>query len=1455
MPLTPEQAAARKSVAEALDAARVAERRRAAAAAEPAGQDRDARLTDATAALDQARITVAENQRRVVGKGTGAETLERDLPVLLLPVRLEARLAWGGPGRWTFDDPHDGSVRHLLARVVPDTIHTDAHEPALTDAEAAAAVAYRKLAHTDARAAWARLGAEVGADRAIWVSRQDPATAARRPPGWTRQVVARLMPDRWQVTVDLDGADGPRRTSALGAVCPDPVPLTADPLAPRTNPLDWVTDFAVAVERGLGVVVPLVDASGTALPGKPVRVTALGVVARLDPGTAAGVLADLVDAHHMTTGMRFPMPGDPTTSSALGRAVTARRTAITGDVLAAERQRYEGAPEHSAPDLRSRIDRVATALGTRRLPWRVLPGATDAVTNAERDLRYVVAAAIRPALTELVEPGYADAALRQYVERIEATGPLPVVLVGAQPYGLLPVLPQIDREPSDPMLSTVEAVRRAWWEPALDRIPRLGVPGRDSTTQLLGALGRDGTPYGFGSRVCAGGPIAAALAGDGGTDPLPPLEAAFGPAAAARFAGLRDLLMHAGTAPLDAELTVLDRRDAGGPLLRPADYLLPLALRPLPEVILQTPGLPTGTAAPLLYQLARAALVAVIDGEVRALAQTRGFPPESLPGWTTPVSEFLTEDTWVAADRTGLGYDAWRTVLDVLQVDPPTDIIAMRNTIGGLSALSPALLQALLRHVLGLATRIDPWYTAAAWERLIFLRTDRPPAGSAVRPGIHIGGFGVLEGFLPRNPVSGPAGYVHAPGAAQAITAAVLHAAHRQRHRDATGLAAPEAAAVRGSAAVRLDSAALRAAGELLDGLREGRPLGELLGARLEERLIARNRPTLIAPVRHSFPSAQGPSAPGAVADGLTLLEAAGFPAAPVPPGGISTDPAALADLTAAIAGTAADLDALADLLLAEGVHQLTVGRYGRSAGVADFAAAARTSVPVPLLPGTDRSATGRPVRVLLLLAATPAGTATAAGWPATPRSAAAPVLADWVAAALPSTADIGLWADLPEHDGAPAASQVFRLNELFSGLPADDPRRFGPLELAAAEAAVAPGSALHARLTALTSRAAGRPAVPALDHSGGLGATELTVVQAVRAAARPARVLGSGRPLTAADLVRAGTDPGASGVTAEPVTPISTRARAAVAEMIAAGAAAASAATRTAAARGMRSASPSDLAELVDTLLRADLAGIRVAVPDTEAGLRAALTAAATEAARRGAALPAEPGSAAPDDALLGWAQATVDAVYGSGLPLGATITATGHPLTAATPTADPAVRSWLARAAAVRPQVRNLHLADLVAGARPGGAAARPRAVRLPAGGWTPAPGAPGTVDLIALVPVGGLPGPLTGLVIDEWTETVPAPAVDTAVTFHQPAPTAAPPQTLLIAVPPPNLEQWSIAALADTVDEALRLARLRATDLTDVGPNQLLPALLSSSEPPGPTASPAPPDGLAPTGLIGG
>ena len=86
-----------------------------------------------------------------------------------------------------------------------------------------------------------------------------------------------------------------------------------------------------------------------------------------------------------------------------------------------------------------------------------------------------------------------------------------------------------------------------------------------------------------------------------------------------------------------------------------------------------------------------------------------------------------------------------------------------------------------------------------------------------------------------------------------------------------------------------------------------------------------------------------------------------------------------------------------------------------------------------------------------------------------------------------------------------------------------------------------------------------------------------------------------------------------------------------------------------------------------------------------------------------------------------------------------------------------------------------------------------------------------------------------PLAGLLIDEWVEVVPSATETTGIALQYDQPNAAPPQTILIAVPPEIGSPWTVWSLQQVLLETLDLARIRAVDpdaLDEVG--HYLPAL---------------------------
>jgi hypothetical protein len=88
----------------------------------------------------------------------------------------------------------------------------------------------------------------------------------------------------------------------------------------------------------------------------------------------------------------------------------------------------------------------------------------------------------------------------------------------------------------------------------------------------------------------------------------------------------------------------------------------------------------------------------------------------------------------------------------------------------------------------------------------------------------------------------------------------------------------------------------------------------------------------------------------------------------------------------------------------------------------------------------------------------------------------------------------------------------------------------------------------------------------------------------------------------------------------------------------------------------------------------------------------------------------------------------------------------------------------------------------------------------------------------------------GPVSGILVDAWTETIPTGQETTAVTFHYDAPGAAAPQAVVLAVHPDRTPgNWTFDLLRDTVNEAADLARLRTLSAAELAPmGSFLPAV---------------------------
>ena len=89
--------------------------------------------------------------------------------------------------------------------------------------------------------------------------------------------------------------------------------------------------------------------------------------------------------------------------------------------------------------------------------------------------------------------------------------------------------------------------------------------------------------------------------------------------------------------------------------------------------------------------------------------------------------------------------------------------------------------------------------------------------------------------------------------------------------------------------------------------------------------------------------------------------------------------------------------------------------------------------------------------------------------------------------------------------------------------------------------------------------------------------------------------------------------------------------------------------------------------------------------------------------------------------------------------------------------------------------------------------------------------------------------------GLLLDEWTEVIPAASRTTGITFHFDRPSNEPPQAILLVTPASGTGSWQWDDLVGALNETLDLAKLRAVEPADVDQtpySTLVPATITAA-----------------------
>lgn len=1304
---------------------------------------------------------------------------------------------------------------------------------------------------------------------------------------WRRAPVAQLLPDRWValayssagLVVTSEGRDI-QQPLAIG---PDPRGTVAD-VADGELPIDagmrWMVDFDAAEAVGMGLRLPIPTALATA--GIETLIV-VGVSGSLSPGDAAIRLAALIDAHHYTDGLAFLRAGVPTNNTDEVRSGFSNADAGQQASFASEMGDLAAIADD---DSNARRLGAALGLAAAAVPEVLgrLPQAGSRQGLDQRSMNTALwAATWGYFLTNLVgldvaglTPDTIAWTRRHFIDHVRTLGPLSALRCSRQPYGVLPVTsldfwraPDSDREQArDAWLrGFLLRLRESVWRPHREAVPRLGrttEPGAD----LAEIMRVDALSNRYTTRSLLGNHYLLHLRAfmledlegrgwltthDAVTNPILGTLGIAGQPRLAR-ATYDDHPWRVAVPAIQAG-EISPRRP-----LEP-NYIAALLAEPTIDGILNG-HVQSGESASLLHALLRHG--ALLE-HAQAAAQILSAQGDSLGGRDTRYATLVRDaelvnllpgsqptPTWrwqldqvVPAVTGALTVRAYLETLAQFQTPAVAALGEFKASLAHLRSLDSEALQFLTQGTLDLAShRLDAWVTSLATKRLAALREAQPQ-------GAYVGGYAWLENLQPATamtsvtpPTNEPVpifaqpndcGFIHAPSLDHATAAALLRNAH---------LGHNGAASADGPFAIDLSSRRLREAQQLLSGVREGQPLGALLGYRFERRLHELSLDRFIDDFRDIAPLAvdrlgdanepREAVAASNVVDGLLLqqrwpaeegrLQALCGPAF----GSVKNE---LIALDAAI-------DSVSDALLAESAYQLVRGNLPRAASTLQSVSQGDAPAPELEVARTPRSGTAITYRVVMLL--DPAATGTAGWAPATasPRATAEPVLNAWAARLLGAANLIGCTVEqLGEEDDTVVATHELRLDEL--GL--------SPLDVVfsvESQASAGTSSELGQRVIyGLRSRDGLSDAVRLrIRVSGDPGQRALHDV--IELARHTRRLLGTARPLDGHDM----DVPEHDTVIGVDLPDLGARTAAAEHGLIAL-------------AGELQQQGQDDTVLQAGNarvlLLRASGYGIGGAIPRTAQGddaaqrsaLKTQMRAISKEAQARVdritrlRALPDADSDAGRRDRWLD----RLHAVFGGGFMILPRFTCV-NPVeltgalsaSAAVQGGDPMeVYSWVARSERVRKPVWHLGSTLRTAEVLDTGERLQLTVAQLPnASGerWVALPAMPGkpiasgrlSLVVQCMTPP-DMSRPLAGLLVDEWLEVVPGPRETTAIAFQFNPPDACAPQSILLAVPPVAGKAWTGWDLQRVLLETLDLAKLRAVDPQALGAlAHYLPAL---------------------------
>ncbi|MBK8816035.1 MAG: hypothetical protein IPN42_11315 [Methylococcaceae bacterium] len=601
------------------------------------------------------------------------------------------------------------------------------------------------------------------------------------------------------------------------------------------------------------------------------RLFVFGVKATLNSAQSAERLHELLVSHQFSNGINIVTPGTPTNNTPDAPAGFSTRDPgheTSYDVTVAT-------PYTPGKNAQSNGDLLRVALGNRKTK-DTFAGVAEASSDECAAAKHMNVALwqstwgyyLEQMMTGFWSNDNVDANLtwirQHFIEHVRPGGPLPTIRVGKQPYGLLPVTALnawVSTDSKENALIQLLVNLRDFWIilSKENKTPKLGRTN-DPQQDLKEVLQHDALSSSFQLRNVN---------------------------ARAYFYNLLSLIFNVQTGQTQGETaigqsgqTVLSYfkltpfktpRIVDG-IIFSADAKLfnfdnfPLVLPKAAQAeitnyidnLLKTTNLEALSATdvkgkPLLYLLLRhSMLLEYARLSVREGDGSKPFIPEreqefvNIPGATD--SSFTAGPTafqkLIDLEKSGKNPLGWK---DARLSEFHNSLVQLKSLFNQPDVLS--------RYMVGTldacSYRLDAWITSFATARLNTLRQLKmqPDGGYDYIDGVYLGGYGWIENLKPKDtlldaPNKGTAplvpsdnpGYTHTPSLGQAATVAVLrngHLSYTDTNSEKSDLLA-----------INLTSERVRTVSVLLRGIRNGQPLGALLGYRFE-RSLHENYPTL----------------------------------------------------------------------------------------------------------------------------------------------------------------------------------------------------------------------------------------------------------------------------------------------------------------------------------------------------------------------------------------------------------------------------------------------------------------------------------------------------------------------------------------------------------------------------------------------------------------------------------